>query len=111
METLANKNRSEEEYFFREDQEKLRQLRSKLDAERQLRQAEQQRELHWMKCPKCGSNMIEVKLNSILVDKCTGCSGVFFDNGEWNMMVEQGTEEKPSFLTTLHQLLVGEARI
>ena len=108
MEANINKNRSEEEYFFRDDQAKMRQLRMQLDQERREREARHQRELHWMKCPKCGSNMQEVKLSGVLVDKCMGCSGVFFDKGEWSLLMETDEQEKPSFLTTLHKLIAGD---
>lgn len=111
MESLGSKHRSEEEYFFREDQKKLKELRLKLDQQRREREALQLKELHWMKCPKCGCNMIEIDLRGVMVDKCTGCQGVFFDQGEWNLIMEQDVSENPSFLTTLHQLLVGDARI
>ena len=108
MESRTPKNRSEEEFFFREDQEKLRQWRQRLDLERKEREERHQRELHWMKCPKCGHDMREIKLHGVLVDKCLGCHGVFFDQGEWSLLMESEKEEKPSFLTTLHSLLAGD---
>src|SRR5687768_12489897 len=107
MDAIPNRTRSDDEYFFRDDQEKLRKLRAQLDQERAQREAEQRRELHWMKCPKCGNNMHEVNLKGIVVDKCSGCNGVFFDNGEWNLLIKSDRTEKPSFLTTLHHLLGG----
>ncbi len=33
-------------------------------------------------CPKCGSEMEKVKFRSIEVDRCCGCSGLWFDNLE-----------------------------
>ena len=46
--------------------------------------AEQKRlkELHWMRCPKCGMQMQEVKLGKVDVDVCFSCNGVFLDQGE-----------------------------
>lgn len=33
-------------------------------------------------CPDCGKAMDKVYFNGIIVDKCTDCSGIWFDNGE-----------------------------
>ena len=39
-----------------------------------------------MDCPKCNAKMIERKvevlLGTVVVDQCTGCQGLWFDNGE-----------------------------
>jgi Zn-finger nucleic acid-binding protein len=37
---------------------------------------------YWMKCPKCGMDLIEIDYKNIKVDKCTACEGVWFDTGE-----------------------------
>jgi Zn-finger nucleic acid-binding protein len=33
-------------------------------------------------CPKCSSEMKSYERNSLLVDQCTGCGGLFLDKGE-----------------------------
>ncbi|HSE42953.1 MAG TPA: zf-TFIIB domain-containing protein [Acidobacteriota bacterium] len=41
------------------------------------------KELHWMKCPKDGSDLKETDLShGLLVDDCTLCRGIFLDYGE-----------------------------
>lgn len=39
-----------------------------------------------MDCPKCNSNMKEVKIDTlhgpVVIDQCEGCKGLWFDNGE-----------------------------
>lgn len=40
------------------------------------------KELHWMCCPKCGTNLSEVQFRQVKVDKCFSCGGVFLDDGE-----------------------------
>jgi Zn-finger nucleic acid-binding protein len=41
------------------------------------------KELHWMKCPKDGSDLKETDLgHGLLVDDCTLCRGIFLDYGE-----------------------------
>lgn len=40
------------------------------------------RQLHWMHCPKCGSELDEITFRGVKVDKCLACGGVFLDDGE-----------------------------
>ena len=73
---------SEEEYFARVEFER----RKKIEREKRQSLAGEEkkrlRELHYMKCPKCGMNLIEVDYKSIRMDKCPGCEGVWLDLGE-----------------------------
>ncbi len=72
----------EEEYFARLEFEK----KKKLEEERQARMAEEEKrrrkELHFMHCPKCGMDLIEIDYRGIAVDKCSVCDGVWLDAGE-----------------------------
>ncbi|MBN1610108.1 MAG: zf-TFIIB domain-containing protein [Polyangiaceae bacterium] len=72
----------EQEYFARQEFER----RKKAEQERQdaLAQAERARlqKLHYMKCPKCGMDLVEIDYRGLKVDKCTGCEGVWLDPGE-----------------------------
>jgi predicted Zn-ribbon and HTH transcriptional regulator len=38
--------------------------------------------LHYMKCPKCGMELIEIDYKGIKVDKCSRCEGIWLDAGE-----------------------------
>jgi len=40
------------------------------------------KELHFMKCPKCGMGLVEIDYKSIKVDRCSGCEGIWLDSGE-----------------------------
>jgi uncharacterized protein len=72
----------EEEYFIRKEYER----RKRAEEERQKRLAaeekEQLRKIHYMKCPKCGMELIEMDYRNIKVDKCSACEGVWLDAGE-----------------------------
>lgn len=35
-----------------------------------------------MRCPKCGDKLEEITFQEIMVDRCTGCQGVWLDSGE-----------------------------
>ena len=39
-----------------------------------------------MNCPKCLAAMDRVLLNGIEIDRCSGCKGLWFDNGELNAL-------------------------
>jgi len=76
------KNDNEEEYFFRRDMEKRRDAARKLRAELAEEQRRAEKELHWMRCPKCGAELTEVEFRGVRVDQCFSCGGVYLDDGE-----------------------------
>jgi Zn finger protein HypA/HybF involved in hydrogenase expression len=86
--TLMKPSEREEEYFAREMFEK----KQKVEQEKQKKLAEAERqkakELHHMKCPKCGMNLVEIDYKSIKVDRCSSCEGVWLDAGELGQVVK-----------------------
>ena len=73
--------------------------KEKEDRERQELEAKSKelRDLHWMKCPKCGQDMKSLEIESIEVDQCTGCEGIYFDAGELDELLLKKAEERKSF--------------
>jgi len=57
---------------------------------------------HWMKCPKCSGEMVEVELAGIKVDKCAECQGIYFDHGELDILIE--SQEPKGFLGAMKGL-------
>ena len=41
------------------------------------------KDLHFMKCPKCGMDLIEIAYKGIQIDKCSACDGIWLDAGEF----------------------------
>lgn len=72
----------EEEYMARMEYEK----RKKLEEEKHKKLAEEEKkrlkELHYMSCPKCGMELIEIDYKNIKIDKCSECEGIWLDAGE-----------------------------
>ena len=72
----------EAEYFARVEFEN----KKKIEEEKHRRLAEEEKkkrkELHFMMCPKCGMELIEIDYKHIKVDKCSHCDGVWLDAGE-----------------------------
>ena len=79
---VVKPSEKEEEYFARLEFER----KKKIEDEKYYNLAEEEKnrlkELHFMKCPKCGMELIEVDYKGIKVDKCSECEGVWLDAGE-----------------------------
>lgn len=82
---------SEEEYFARIEYEKRKQAEREKQEKMAAAEKERLRNLHRMKCPKCGMDLIEIDYRSIKVDKCSGCEGVWLDPGELEAVAELET--------------------
>jgi uncharacterized protein len=80
--TPGKPSTTEDEYFVREDAEKKRKLALQTKKETQLAEQQRLKALHFMRCPKCGMEMHEVRMRGVDVDVCFSCNGVFLDQGE-----------------------------
>lgn len=78
----------EEEYFARQEFE----CRAKIEEEKQKKlQVEERRrlqELHHMKCPKCGSQLLEIDYKSLKIDECSHCKGIWLDHKELEEVIK-----------------------
>jgi len=92
----------EEEYFYKLNKQLIEKKRKELDAQRAEQQKQGQIAQHWMKCPKCGHEMKEVDMQGIKVDRCSHCSGIYFDRGELELLLE--SQETKGFLGGLKKL-------
>ncbi len=88
----------EEEYFYKLNQELIEKKRQELAAAAKA----PKQHAHWMKCPKCGDDMKEIDFAGINLDKCTQCNGIYFDNGELEILME--SKEPKGFLGALKRL-------
>jgi len=85
----------EDEYFHRKDREQIARLREKAEEQRAKLETENKAKEYWMRCPKCGAALNEEKYGeSVLLDRCTSCGGIYLDNGELEILVKA----KPSLL-------------
>jgi len=72
----------EEEYFVRMEFERKKKIEMEHQEKLAAKEKERLKGLHYMKCPKCGMNLVEIEYRSIKVDRCSACEGVWFDKGE-----------------------------
>lgn len=92
--TTEKPSSAEEEYFAKLEFE--RKKKAAEERERQMKEEERRRlrELHHMRCPKCGMELVEVEFRGVKIDRCTSCAGVWLDAGE----LEQVAEASAGFL-------------
>ena len=79
---------TEEEFFARKEYERLRKAQEESQKKLATEQRAKEKELHYMKCPKCGMNLVEIDYKKIKVDKCSECEGIWLDAGELEMVVQ-----------------------
>jgi len=86
--TLMKPSEKEEEFFARQDFEKKKKQEEEKQKALAAEQKNKARELHFMKCPKCGMDLIEIDYKKIKIDKCSSCSGVWLDAGEMEQIAQ-----------------------
>lgn len=72
----------EDEYIARMEYKRQKKLAEAEHKKMQEKERADLKELHHMRCPKCGMELIEIEYHDILIDKCSECEGVWLDDGE-----------------------------
>lgn len=73
---------SEEEYFARMEFERRKKSEEANRTKMAAAEKNRLKELHYMRCPKCGMELIEVDYKTLKIDRCSACDGVWLDAGE-----------------------------
>jgi len=86
----------EHEYFVRQEFERRKKEEQEKLAALDKMEKDRMKEMHYMHCPKCGQNLIEIDYKGIAVDKCSNCDGVWLDAGELEQVahLEKGKLDK-----------------
>lgn len=87
---------AEEEYFARVEFERKKKLAEERMKNINVQEREELKKLHYMHCPKCGMELIEIKFQDIEVDECPSCKGFWLDCGELENLLPES--EKSGFL-------------
>jgi len=87
----------EEEYFARLEAERRRKVADERQAALEAKEREDLRNLHFMRCPKCGMQLEEIAFGDVRVDKCFNCEGLWLDKGE----LETVQTKEPGFVGKL----------
>ncbi|HUO85588.1 MAG TPA: zf-TFIIB domain-containing protein [Thermoanaerobaculia bacterium] len=80
---------SEEEYFARLELERRKQWAKEREAQMEQEEKQRLKDLHYMKCPKCGMDLTSFELHDLSLDRCVSCGGTWFDAGEVEELLEK----------------------
>jgi len=72
----------EDEYFAKLEFEQKKKIEDEKHKKMATAEKDKLKELHFMRCPKCGMELIEIDYKNIKIDKCSQCSGIWLDAGE-----------------------------
>jgi hypothetical protein len=86
QEMSGKPSEKEEEYFIRMDFEKKRKFEEEKHRKLGAEEKKNLKELHFMRCPKCGMELIEINYNGVHTDKCSECGGIWLDAEEFEML-------------------------
>jgi len=93
MAELDKPSRNEDEYFARQELERKKQWAKENAAKMAAAERETLKQQHWMKCPKCGSDLHTVELHGVSIDNCATCHGTWLDAGELELMLQPGKKD------------------
>jgi predicted Zn-ribbon and HTH transcriptional regulator len=88
MSSTKKPSENEEEYFARMELERRKKWETEQMAKRSQEEKDKLKQLHFMKCPKCGSDLHTLQLKGLDVDRCPNCNGTWFDAGEMEQLLE-----------------------
>jgi Zn-finger nucleic acid-binding protein len=77
-----SKTNPEEEYFKRQELQKIATLRAEKAKENTAQALLDQKELHYNRCGRCGENMQPKAFKGVEIDICPSCGAVLLDPGE-----------------------------
>ncbi len=89
-------SQKEEEYYARQEFLRRKEVEERRRELMETQEKIELKELHYMRCPKCGMQLIEIDYKGIAVDKCSSCDGVWLDAGELEAIsaMEKGKLDK-----------------
>jgi len=78
----------EDEYFARLEREMKEKIKEQMSKQAPKEERESLRKLHFMKCPKCGMDLMEIDFKGMRIDECSTCRGIWLDAGEFDAMAK-----------------------
>jgi hypothetical protein len=92
---------TEDTFFARQELERKRSLALAKEAQLLAEERHRLKERHWMRCPKCGMELLEIDHLGHKVDQCSSCRGLWLDAGELEAMSQA---EEAGFLGNLRKI-------
>ena len=88
----------EADYFIREDTASKHKLREQNRRKQKKAVDEQLRALHYMKCPKCGHDLIKKRLSYIDVDQCSSCGVLVLEPNDIDRFIAEEKSVLKAFI-------------
>ena len=86
--TTDKPSHEEDEYFLREDAERLRKLHAEEMGRLKRSEREALRQQHAGRCSGCGALMVPERAGEVRILHCPACGGAFLDQSAWEYMHE-----------------------
>lgn len=96
---MARDVNPEEEYFHREDQERIRKLKEAAEKEKAAADAQALKDLHYLRCGKCGNQMATQTFRGVDIDLCGTCGAVLLDPGELEQLAGKDASQGASWVS------------
>ncbi|HAB54515.1 MAG: hypothetical protein A2315_16550 [Ignavibacteria bacterium RIFOXYB2_FULL_35_12] len=85
---LVKPSSKEEEYIARLEFEEKKKREEERHKKMVADEKKKLKEIHYMRCPKCGMELIEMSYKNLKIDKCSSCEGIWLDAGEFEIVTE-----------------------
>ncbi|MBF0361217.1 MAG: zf-TFIIB domain-containing protein [Oligoflexia bacterium] len=92
-------SKKEEDYFKQLELERRKKIEEEKHHKLKKAEREQRKELHYMKCPKCGTDLFEVDYKKVTIDECPDCKGIWLDANELDQIIRMEKKVLNKLLT------------
>ena len=99
----AKPSNNESEFIAKIEFEKLKKLEEESTKGLIEKEKLEIKQLHYMRCPKCGMQLIELAYDQIKIDKCSSCEGIWLDAGELDEIMNDSKGMLQNFLSIFHK--------
>jgi len=107
MSDIKSKSSNEEEYFHKQEQERLTARRADAATAKAQADREALKQLHFMHCPKCGAKLEPLTYLKVTIDRCPDCQGVWLDHGEGREILAAEAKAGKGFFTDFIRNVTG----
>lgn len=88
MSEIDKPSKAEDEYFAKQELERRKKWAQERAAQMAVEEKQKLKDLHYMKCPKCGMDLTTIDYKGLKIDRCPSCNGTWFDAGEMEQILE-----------------------
>ncbi len=88
----------EADYFLREESVSKHKLQTQSERKQKKDVDDQLKALHYMKCPKCGHDLVKKRLSYIDVDQCSSCGVLVLEPGDIDRFIAEEKSVLKAFI-------------